>query len=102
VPPLAKEQEQVMKPAEIVTLILGIVSTLLIPLIIFAVRGAIKWTRVEEKLDSAIHELKNITDDKDRVHTEIYTQMREDRAATDRRLRWLEEYLWKRGPRNAA
>lgn len=86
-----------MKPAEIVTLILGIVTTLLIPLIVFLIRGAIKWTRVESKLDSVVTELRSITADKDKVHSEIYSQMREDRAATNKRLRWLEEYLWRRG-----
>lgn len=84
-----------MKPIEIVTLILGIITSLLIPLIVLLVRGAIKWTRVESKIDHAISELGSIVADKDRVHQEIYTQMREDRAATDRRLRWLEEHLWR-------
>ena len=91
-----------MKPNEVVTFVLSIITTLLIPLVIFLVRGAIKWTRVEAKIDHAINELSNIVADKDKVHTEIYMQMREDRAATDRRLRWLEEYLWKRGDKHAA
>lgn len=83
-----------MSAYQITTLILSIVATLLIPLVVFLVRGAMKWTRVEAKMDHAIHELKLITNDKDKVHQEIYVQMREDRAATDRRLRWLEEHLW--------
>ena len=83
-----------MKPYEIVTLVLSVVVSLLIPLVVFLVRGAVKWTRVESKIDNAISQLGSIVADKDRVHNEIYTQMREDRAATDRRLRWLEEHLW--------
>jgi len=91
---------------QVITLILGTITGLLIPMIVFLVRGAVKWTRVEAKLDHAIDNLTHIAEDKDRVHNEIYAQMREDRKATDRRLRWLEEYLWKRGqgpgPRNVA
>lgn len=86
-----------MKPYEIVSMILSIVGLLLLPLVVFLIRGAIKWTRVEGKIDHAIEELRAIVADKDKVHNEIYAQMREDRAATDRRLRWLEEFLWKRG-----
>jgi hypothetical protein len=90
-----------VNPYEVASLILAIIATLLIPTVVFLVRGAIKWTRVESKLDHAISELSEIAADKDRVHHEIYVQMREDRTATDKRLRWLEEYLWKRGDRHA-
>lgn len=100
-----------MKPNEIVTLILSIVTAVLIPLVVVLVRGATKWTRVEAKLDHAVDQLKKIVEDKDKTHHEIYdqltrntqevyAQMREDRVATDRRLRWLEEFLWKRGNNN--
>lgn len=83
-----------MKPYEVITLCLSIITLLLIPLIALLIRGAIKWTRVEGKLDSVVSQIGNIVADKDRVHAELYTQMREDRGATDRRLRWLEEHLW--------
>lgn len=90
-----------MKTSEILSIVLTCVSALLVPAIVLMIRGAIKWTRVESKLDHAIDELKSISYDKDRVHMEIYTQMREDRAATDKRLRWVEEHIWnnKRGIR---
>lgn len=84
-----------MKSTGVLSLILGVVSALLIPLIVVLIRGAIKWTRVESKLDHAIEELKRISADKDKIHTEIYSQMTQDREATNRRLRWLEEHLWK-------
>lgn len=92
-----------MSAFEIATLVLSIVTLILIPLVVFLIRGAIKWTRVESKLDNVVSELREIVNDKDKVHLEIYAQMREDRAATDRRLRWLEEHLWRRpNPNNAA
>ena len=34
---------------------------------------------------------------KDRVHERIYKAMEDNASKTDRRLRWLEENLWKRG-----
>lgn len=88
-----------MKPIELLTLTLGVISSLLIPLMVILIRGAIKWARVESKLDHAIEELRSISADKDRVHTEIYSQMREDREVTNKRLRWLEEHLWNREAR---
>lgn len=91
-----------MSAFEIATLVLGIMTGILIPTVILLIRGAIKWTRVESKLDNVVNELRAIVDEKDKVHLEIYTQMREDRAATDRRLRWLEEHLWRRNPPSAA
>lgn len=86
---------------QIATLVLGILTTFLVPLVVFLIRGAVRWTRVEEKLDSAVAELKQIVHDKDKVHTVIFEQMKEDRAATDKRLRWLEEYLWRRPSRSS-
>jgi len=83
-----------MQEYQVLSIILAVIVGILIPLLVFIVRGAIKWTRVEEKMDHVIKNLAHIVEDKDRVHNEIYTQMREDRAATDRRLRWLEENLW--------
>ncbi|HTS05691.1 MAG TPA: hypothetical protein VMP68_08915 [Candidatus Eisenbacteria bacterium] len=85
-----------MNDLQIITFVLAVITTLLIPLVVFLVRGAVKWTRVEAKMDHVLIELKEIVADKDKVHAEIYSQMREDRAATNKRLRWLEEYLWQR------
>lgn len=77
-----------------ISVILGVLSILLIPLVGLIWRGAVKWTRVETKLDTVVEDMKEIVRDKDAVHREINNTMREDRAATDRRLRWLEEHLW--------
>lgn len=45
--------------------------------------------------------MRQLVENKDRIHAEMLGQMREDRQATDRRLRWLEEYLWRRGGEDA-
>jgi hypothetical protein len=37
--------------------------------------------------------------DQARYQAAVQDQMNADRAATDRRLRWLEEHLWKTSPR---
>lgn len=81
---------------EWITLILTILSVLLIPCLILLVRATVKWTRVEDRLNMVADDLKELVHDKDKVHQEIIAQMREDRNATNRRLRWLEENLWKK------
>jgi len=58
-------------------------------------RIVVKWTRTEDKIDEIANDLKGIVVDQERVHVELAAQMREDRSATDRRLRWLEKNLWK-------
>lgn len=37
--------------------------------------------------------------DQDQMRAAMLEQMTADRAATDRRLRWLEEFVWKTSPR---
>lgn len=82
---------------EVDTLILSVISIVVIPIIVLLVRGAVKWTRVESKLESLVSSVDKLVKDKDTVHNEIIVQMRDDRKATDRRLRWLEEHLWRGG-----
>lgn len=53
-----------------------VTGVILIPSLVLLWRFAVRTTRVDTTL------------------TELMTQIREDRAATDRRLRWLEENLW--------
>lgn len=91
-----------MSVFEILTLCLSALAILIIPFSIMLVRGAIKWTRIEGKIDAANEkidrtqtELAHFVADKERAHTLIYEQMKDDREATNRRLRWLEEHLWK-------
>jgi hypothetical protein len=76
---------------------LTIIAVLILPGVALLWRGAVKWTRVEIKLDNVVKDLGIIVADKDRTHAELAAQMREDRTATNQRLRWLEEHLWKTG-----
>lgn len=56
-----------------------------------------RWTKVETQLERLLEDVKELVDNKERDHAAMMEQMRNDRVATDRRLRWLEEHLWKRG-----
>ena len=59
-------------------------------------RMTARWSRIEGDLKHLAEDMGELVRDKDKVHAEMLTQMREDRSATDRRLRWLEEHLWKK------
>lgn len=80
---------------ETVSLALVGVISLVVPLIIFLIRGAIKWTRVEDKLTQAISRLDDLVRDKETTHAAMLQQMSDDRKATDLRLRWLEQNVWR-------
>lgn len=79
------------------TIILTAFAVLFVPAITVLIRATIKWTRVESRLDEIANDLVALIKDKDQAHIEILTAMREDRQATDKRLRWLEEHLWNQG-----
>jgi hypothetical protein len=82
------------------TILLSFVGVIGIPTLTFVVRATIKWTRVEDRLEVISNKLIDIVKDKDETHQEMLRQMREDREATNRRLRWLEENIWNaRNPR---
>ena len=66
-----------------------------IPTLTFIVRATIKWTRVEDRLQVISDKLIDIVKDKDETHAAMIQQMREDRNATNTRLRWLEENVWR-------
>lgn len=83
------------------TLILSAIGIVFIPTLAFIIRATVKWTRVEDKLAEMVDDMKKIVDDKDKTHTDMLRQMTDDRRATDRRLRWLEENLWNKGNKNA-
>lgn len=80
---------------DILTILISITGVLLIPSLILMVKLVRQWTRQEDKLNELINDVGKLIQDKDRVHQEMYRQMREDRLATDKRLRWLEENQWK-------
>jgi hypothetical protein len=85
-----------MSSGERFTLILSTIGVIGIPTLAFVVRATIKWTRVEDKLEIIANKLLDIVKDKDETHREMLQQMREDRNATNLRLRWLEENIWRR------
>lgn len=85
---------------QLLALILSALAVVFIPLLIALIRGIVKWTRVEDKLDELVKDMAQLIKDKDATHEAMLKQMTDDRRATDRRLRWLEENLWK-GRRNA-
>lgn len=66
-----------------------------------ALRAERERGTISTQLATVVRDLDRIAADKDRVHAAILNQMRDDRQATDRRLRWLETHLWSarhRGP----
>lgn len=81
-------------------LILSAIGIIFIPLLVVLIRGIVKWTRVEDKLDELVKDMGQLIRDKDETHNAIIKQMGDDRRATDKRLRWLEENVWK-GRHNA-
>jgi hypothetical protein len=78
-------------------IILTFVSAIGIPSFVFSYRVTAKWTRVEERLQEMVRSMGKLVEDKDKVHAAIQQEIRDDRAATNLRLRWLEEHLWGKG-----
>lgn len=78
---------------------LTFLSVILIPVLILLFRGAIKWTHVEDKLGTLVDDMRELIVDKEKTHRELLEQMRMDRDATDRRLRFMEEWFISSGMR---
>lgn len=78
---------------------LTLVFTVMAALLGVMIRAVIKFTRVEDRQESLLTRVDQLVKDKDAAHQQIQEQINADRAATDRRLRWLEEHLWKTSPR---
>lgn len=86
---------------QLLALILTSMAVIFIPLLVLMVRIVVKWTKVEANLEDLTGDMKALVIDKEKTHTEMLRQMADDRRATDRRLRWLEENIWNRGTKNA-
>lgn len=71
-----------MTRAEVVNAVLITLSALVIPTLVFLVRAVVKWTRTEDKLSELVNDVR-----------ELVIQGQADRAATDRRLRYIEEWF---------
>lgn len=84
-----------MTPDQRLSLTLSFIAIVFIPTLVFIIRATVKWTRVEDKLTELITDMDKLVRDKDQTHRDIIKQMADDRAATNIRLRWLEEHLWK-------
>lgn len=71
---------------EITSVLLSLIGVLLIPVLVLLWRAAVNWTKLS---DNVQHIIKT----NDAAHRDIVDQMSRDRNATDRRLRYLEEYF---------
>ena len=83
-----------MSEFEWISVLLSILTVIVLPILVLLVRITVRWTRTEDQLNNLIGDVKDLVEAKERVHNEMYRSMREDRASTDKRLRWLEENLW--------
>jgi hypothetical protein len=54
-------------------------------------------TKHEDKIEEVANDLKEIIESKKQDHSAMLNQMTEDRKATDKRLRYLEEKVWRKG-----
>jgi biopolymer transport protein ExbB/TolQ len=88
--------------ANVIALVLGLMSIVGVPMLVFLIRMTARWTRVENDLSTLARDMRNLVENKDQTHAAMLDTMREDRAVTDRRLRWLEENIWNRGTRKDA
>jgi hypothetical protein len=95
--------------------ILTFISVMLIPGIVLLIRGAMKWNSTESQIKILVDDTRKLVESKEKdhaeiaqtmqnmareereVHNEIIAQLRNDRDATDKRLRFIEEYWMKRG-----
>jgi len=77
--------------------LLSVLSVLIIPALVILVRGAVKWTRTEDKLSTLVDDVRELVEQKDKVHAAMLEQMRVDRDATDKRLRFIEEWFMTSG-----
>ena len=88
------------------SLLIGAVASIFIPMVFTMLRLTVKWTKVETALAHVSARLDTLIAEKNHTHEEIAKTIREDRKtitdqltfdrqATDHRLRWLEERIWK-------
>ena len=83
----------------LITVILSILGIILIPILGVLIRGMVRWIRTEDELKVLVADVRELIENKDKVHSDILNQMRFDRDATNQRLRYLEEYFMSHGMR---
>lgn len=84
---------------DITNIVLTIIAVILIPGVALLVRGTMKWTHTSDKIDNMANSMEQIVTNNDAAHQAIINQMTNDREATNRRLRWFEEYFMQNGMR---
>lgn len=88
-----------MSKDEVINVLLSVALALaggVCTLVVYIIRVAARWSRVEQRLEDLIRDVSKLVQDKDTVHRDLVSAMREDRKATDQRLQWLERNLWKK------
>lgn len=58
-----------------------------------------RQVEVDDKIDGLVEDVERLVIDKDKVHMSMFEQMKSDRDATDKRLRYLEEFWMSAGRR---
>lgn len=91
-----------MSVSATIQLVLAVMGVIIIPVLALMIRLIIKWSKMESTLATLTQDIGDLVRSKDATHGVMLETMREDRKATDRRLRWLEENIWNRQGRNAA
>ena len=81
----------------LITLALSAIAILFLHIKALVWKAGRKQQSIEDKQATLIMNIEKLVKDKDEVHREIIAQMREDRTATNKRLRWLEENVWNEG-----
>jgi hypothetical protein len=74
------------------TTVIAVVAGIGIPMLSFLIIISVRWGTLNATIASINKQLLNIVKEKDEMHQQIVQQMGEDRKATDRRLRFLEEW----------
>jgi len=91
-----------MTPGEWADIGISILGIILIPFLALLFRLTIKSTQLVDRVANIDQGLKEAVQNQTKQNAELNAQMRDDRLATNQRLRWLEENLWRRdGERNS-
>ena len=81
---------------------LSILGVVLIPSQVALFRAAMKWADIQSEVRQLSRKLAEMIEQKNRDHDNIYKGMQDDRLATNQRLRWLEEHVWRNRSKDVA
>lgn len=84
-----------MTPGQWADIGIGLLSVILVPFIVLLFRLTVQATKLVDRVNVIERDFRELTQNTAETQKEILKTIREDRNATDRRLRWLEEHLWK-------